>query len=95
LALTVSDHRLTTRYPHRQAIRNISWQGDAMPTKRAVTGLIATAMAAGAFMVSLATMAPTSNYSTDVRVATQSVAALGSSTGYSTSTIAPDTVHDI
>jgi hypothetical protein len=66
-----------------------------MPTKRAVTGLIATAMAAGALMASLTAVTPTSYYSTNLQAATQTTAALGSLTAASASNPSPDTYHDI
>jgi ammonia channel protein AmtB len=62
-----------------------------MLTKRAVTGLIATAMAASAFVAGLTAITPSSYYSTNVQAATPA-AALGS---LSTSSISPNTVHDI
>lgn len=64
-----------------------------MLTKRAVTGLIATAMAAGAFVAGVTATTPTPNYSTVVQTATHA-AGLGSLT-VERASISPNTYHDI
>jgi type VI protein secretion system component VasK len=65
-----------------------------MLTKHVVTGIIATAMAAGALVAGLAATTPTSYYSTNVQAATQTAAALGTLTQIA-SNQSPDTYHDI
>ena len=65
-----------------------------MLTKRAVTGLIATAMAAGAIIAGATAVTPKTYYDMHAQTTTHTVV-LGSFSSQSTSTHSPDTYYDM